>query len=178
MAIGPDGTLNLAWRGVRDGDVREVVVARSTDGGSSFEDAVIVHADGWRIEGCPHTGPSLAYDGQGRLNVAWYTGLESAPGIFHAVSGDAGATFGAPSSILAADWVPVSLVSLATDVDGRVWAAWADRRTEPMTVTLAPLDDLTARAELVGKAPSLAAGSTVAVSVLDGDAVRVATLPR
>lgn len=175
LALGPDGTLALAWRGVRDTDIREVVVARSTDGGASFDEPVIVHRDGWHIEGCPHAGPSLAWDGEGRLHVAWYTGVEGAPGLFHAESTDDGASFGPPAPIMAAEWVPVSLVSLATTADGRVWAAWDDRRTEPVTVTIAPLDDLAAGARLAGKAPSIAAGATPAVAVLDGEAVRVVT---
>jgi hypothetical protein len=137
----------------------------------------VVHEDGWRIDGCPHAGPSLAYDGEGRLHVGWYTGAEGAPGIYHAVSEDGGATFGEPHGMLTGEWVPVSLVSLATDAGGRVWAGWDDRRTEPVTVSVARLGANGATdviGTVRGKAPSLAAGASGGVATaLDGGAIRI-----
>ena len=175
MAAGPEGRLAVAWRSVRDGDVRDIVVSRSEDGGETFSAPVVVHEDGWRIDGCPHAGPSLAVDGEGRLHVAWYTGAEGGAGVFHAVSTDGGTTFGHVRPLMAGEWVPVSLVSLATDAGGRVWAAWDDRRVDPVTVNVVSLDggDETS---LGGRAPSLAAAAGLrAVSVIDGDAVKVRT---
>src|SRR5690606_19957859 len=36
LAVAPDGAVLVAWRRVFDGDVRDIVVARSTDGGRTF----------------------------------------------------------------------------------------------------------------------------------------------
>lgn len=178
LAVGPGGVVNVAWRDVADGDIRDVVVARSEDGGRTFGAPVVVHADGWRIGGCPHAGPSLAYDGGGRLHVGWYTGAESAAGLYHAVSEDGGRTFGEPLALLAGGWVPVSLVSLAADAEGVVWAAWGDRRVEPLAVQVGRVGE--GRVESVGvvsgKAPTVAAAgrSGVVAVVVDGEVIRAA----
>ena len=59
-----------------------------------------MHADGWRIDGCPHAGPGLAVDAAGRLHAAWYTGVEGRAGLYHAVSDDGGKTWYASEPLL------------------------------------------------------------------------------
>ena len=137
MAVAPDGIVYLAWRHIFEGSVRDVVLARSDDGGVSFEDAVRVHADGWVFDRCPHAGPTLAVAPDGALHVAWYTGREGAAGLFHAVSRDGGRSFGAPQAVLAGDWVPPSTARLAVTDDGTVWLAYEDRRPETPVVRVA-----------------------------------------
>ena len=178
LAAGRNGEVALAWRSVRDGDVRDIVVARSTDGGSTFSAPVIVHDDGWRIDGCPHAGPSIAYDGAGNLHAAWYTGREDGPGIFHVVSTDGGASFGPAAALVTRASLPASLVSLAADEEGAVWAAWDDKRADPARVQLARVDQggVSRVARTVGRTPSIASGyGRQLLAVLDGEAVRVWT---
>src|SRR5690606_2687359 len=50
LAVGPSGEVYLAWRAVFAGSIRDVVVARSDDGGRSFRPAIPVHDDGWRLD--------------------------------------------------------------------------------------------------------------------------------
>jgi hypothetical protein len=176
LAVGPRGEVALSWRSVRDGDLRDIVVARSVDGGATFSTPVIVHEDGWRIDGCPHAGPAIAYDGAGNLHAAWYTGREDAAGIFHSVSADGGASFGDATALIRAQSLPVSLVSLAADADGAVWAAWDDRRAQPARVRVARIDGGKASrvVRVAGRTPSIASGyGTQVLAVLDGEAVRV-----
>ncbi|HXH82629.1 MAG TPA: hypothetical protein VNN07_06840, partial [Candidatus Tectomicrobia bacterium] len=73
VAAGPDRTVAVAWRGVLPGQVRDMLVALSRDGGRTFARPSLVHADGWKITACPHRGGRLAIDGAGRLYAAWYT---------------------------------------------------------------------------------------------------------
>ena len=81
LTTGPDGTLYVAWRKVLPGDLRETVVARSTDGGSTFSSPVIVGHDKWVFPGCPHRPASIGTDRLGRLYVVWYTeGCRRDPG--------------------------------------------------------------------------------------------------
>ena len=61
------------------------------DGSGSGAPSVVVSDDGWRIDGCPDSGPRLALEKSGRLWVAWYTG--AAPGVFAAFSSDGGKKF-------------------------------------------------------------------------------------
>jgi hypothetical protein len=179
MAIGPEGTLFVAWRKVYPGNVRDVVVARSTDGGRSFSAPVRVHADGWVYDGCPHAGPGLAVDAAGKVYAGWYTGKEGAQGLYVARSGDGGRSFGEPLPLLRADWVPPSQVKLAAAGD-RVWASWDDRRPSRKVVHLARVDGGTLREvgePVPGSSPALDVGHDGGcLAWLDGDSVRMRTL--
>ena len=78
IAFGPKGEVSVAWRHVFPGSLRDIVLATSTDGGQTFSPPVRVAEDNWRINGCPHSGPALAFKGD-RLFVAWYSDGASAP---------------------------------------------------------------------------------------------------
>ncbi len=60
IAVSDAKTLHIGWRGVRDGNLRDIFVATSTDGGATFSAETLVAPDNWQINGCPHSGPSLA----------------------------------------------------------------------------------------------------------------------
>jgi hypothetical protein len=87
----------VVWRHLFAGGVRDVAIARSSDGGRTFAAPVRVSADNWKIDACPDDGPSLAIDDGGALHVAWPTLLQDGGqphmAIFEAVSRDGGATF-------------------------------------------------------------------------------------
>lgn len=179
MASARDGTLYVAWRKVFEGNVRDIVVARSDDGGRSFGAPARVHEDGWVLDACPHAGPGLAVDGDGALHVAWFTGSETAPGLFHAVSTDGGRTFGAPRALVEGP-VTTSHARLARDDDGFVWIAWDDRRPGEGRIRVARArgahewEEVAPEEPLTGTLPAVSASSgRVAVTWLDGDAVRV-----
>lgn len=72
LATSADGLIYVAWRKIFDGNVRETVVSRSTDGGESFSAPVIVGNDRWIYPACPHRPASLGVDRRGRLYVVWY----------------------------------------------------------------------------------------------------------
>mgnify|MGYP001183608480 CR=1 FL=1 len=181
LAVGPDGAVYVAWRKVHEGNVRDIVVARSEDGGRTFGPPVRVHADDWVLDGCPHAGPSIDVDAAGRLHVAWYTGREGRQGVYYAVSEDGGRSFGPPVALVEGEWVPISLVRLAVDPRGGVWFAWDDRRGETRTVQLAyaaeggrprPVDAV----PVPGGAPVVAVqGNTRVVAWLDGESIRART---
>ncbi len=86
----------VVWRHLFPGGVRDIAVARSSDGGRTFAAPSRVSADNWKIDACPDDGPSLALGPDGRLRVAWPTLLQDAAphmAIFEAESRDGGATF-------------------------------------------------------------------------------------
>lgn len=87
-------TLHIGWRGVLDGDVRDVFVATSTDGGATFITGTRVAEDNWQINGCPHSGPALATH-NGRVLVAWRTVTGDRAHLYVASSSDNGAHFSA-----------------------------------------------------------------------------------
>jgi hypothetical protein len=93
VAAGPDGALYLAWRHIFPPNIRDIAVARSSDGGRSFNAPVRVSDDGWAIDGCPDDGPALAAGPAGVLHVVWPTQVGSAKGVFYSFSLDGGRTF-------------------------------------------------------------------------------------
>ncbi len=181
LAVGQDGQVHLAWRKVYEGDIRDIVVARSNDGGKSFTAPVRVAEDDWSIAGCPHAGPSLALDGSGRLHVAWYTGKTDEPGVYHTVSLAGAEGFSPPTPLLTDDWVPPARVALASGPRGEVWAAWEDGRREPGWIDVArinvgsspsPVAEL--RERRPGRYPALVLGEQGPVLAwLEGEGVRL-----
>lgn len=59
---------------------RDVSTAVSTDGGKTFSRPVAVYADNWRVNACPHAGPSAAQLGND-IFVTWFSGKENAVGL-------------------------------------------------------------------------------------------------
>jgi len=74
-------------------EIRDIAMARQSAG--KWTPATAVHRDGWKIEGCPVNGPSVAAEGRS-VAVAWFTGASGSGRAFAAFSSDAGASFGAP----------------------------------------------------------------------------------
>jgi hypothetical protein len=97
----------VAWQDSRfTGNVDQVLLSRSTDGGESWSEAAIV-SDG------PHDAasftPAVAVDGNGRVGVAYYTQRHDphrALGIdlYLAFSTDGGATFAKSRRISRTTW--------------------------------------------------------------------------
>jgi hypothetical protein len=126
MGSGADGALYLAWRRVAPGNVREVVVARSADRGQTWSEPVAVQRDGWVFDGCPHAGPSVQVDGDGRVHVAWWSGKQGAAGVWYARSDDGARTFSPPTPLGVGEFSRPAHVQLALGGQRRVVAAWDD----------------------------------------------------
>lgn len=96
IEFGPGGKVFVAWRNVDAGDMRDMMIAVSTDDGATFGPAVRLANDKWKISGCPHTGPQLAVKGN-RLYAAWHSdGDSSNAGIRVVWSDDGGKSFSQP----------------------------------------------------------------------------------
>ena len=135
LAAGPDGSLYAAWRKIFPGDVRDIVVARSTDGGLTWSPPVRPREDGWVFPGCPHAGPSLRVAADGSLHVAWWTGKSGEAGVYYARSDDGGATFTA-APIATAEHSSPAHVQLALLAGRRVAVAWDDGHSELPAILL------------------------------------------
>lgn len=125
VAVAGDGTIYVAWRAILPGDVRDVVVTRSSDGGTTWDAPARVRADGWVYPGCPHAGPSLEVDARGVLHVAWWTGKEGEAGVYYARSEDGGRSFTAREMEVGERASPAH-VQLALGGEGAVYVAWDD----------------------------------------------------
>jgi hypothetical protein len=87
-----DGLVHVSWRGVMEGNVRDIFIATSSDEGVSWGQARRVAEDNWVINGCPHSGAALASLGK-RLFVAWHTVRDKRNRLYLAFSDNAGQTF-------------------------------------------------------------------------------------
>ncbi len=127
VVAAPDGTVYLAWRKALPGDIREMVVARSTDGGRTYSPPVIVGHDQWVFAGCPHRPSSMALDGLGRLYVAWYSeGPDETPANYVAYSDDGGQTFSPRLMLNRSKGTFPDHPQIAVDRQGRVVAIWEE----------------------------------------------------
>ena len=130
LATASDGSLYVGWRHIFENG-RDPAMAWSTDDGLTFSAPVRIHSDAWAIDGCPHTGPSLAFDPAGRLHVAWYTGTPTAPGLYYGTTEDGRAIDGAEPLITG---VGVSQAQVVTSSDG-TWIAWENQRNGSVHVS-------------------------------------------
>jgi peroxiredoxin len=201
IAANARGTVYLAWRAVLPangpdaalahdstaGDahahhgggshsaVRDLVVARSADGGVTWGHPVRVAADDWLFDGCPHAGPSLALDAQDRLHVAWWTGKPGGAGVYYARSNDAGATFSAPVPLGVAEQSRPAHVQLALLARGAaaplLVAAWDDgTRQIPQVVVRASADGGDVFGEAVAVSDPAQAAAFPVLGLLEGSA--------
>lgn len=78
----PEGGVLAMWRHVFAPNIRDHAVARLNPDGSigPMRRATF---DGWAIDACPHHGPSLARDRQGRLHAVWFNLGNEAAGVFY-----------------------------------------------------------------------------------------------
>jgi hypothetical protein len=119
-------TVAVTWRKVFPGNIRDMVLGLSRDGGRTFAPATLVHADGWHMTACPHRGGSVGLDGQGRFYVTWYTeGDQEQPSLRFTVSDD-GRHFASPMRLDASTTSIPDHVRMAVDATGRAVVVWED----------------------------------------------------
>jgi hypothetical protein len=125
IAFGEHGEVYLSWRKVFDADVRDIVIAVSTDAGQSFSSPKKVAEDGWVLHACPDSGPAMVAE-NGKVYVAWYSEGHGKAGIRLAVSQDGARSFSSPQ-IASHDILDPNHPQLSVSDDGRVLLAFQGR---------------------------------------------------
>jgi hypothetical protein len=121
-----DSTVAALWRKVFPGDVRDMVLGLSRDGGRSFAPPLRVHDDGWKITGCPHRGGQVALDSKGTVYAAWYTeGKAGTPTMLFATA-PKGRAFGQPLRVNPAGGTIPDQIRLAVNDKGAAVLVWED----------------------------------------------------
>ena len=177
VARGADGPVYAGTRsewmelkGSKDA-VRDPYLSSSADEGTTWSEPVKIHDDRFKISGCPDVAQGLAVDSAGRVHAAWYTGAESHPGVYYAVSDDQGKTFGPPMALLRDEWVPYGDVRLSLDAADHAWVAFEDRRSDVdkvRVVRISPDGAVDASPAFEGTIPSISAGNGSATVVWQG----------
>lgn len=123
--------LVLVYRDRDENEVRDIRARRFANG--EWEESVLVHADGWRIPGCPVNGPAVAADGD-FVAVAWFTAAEGKPQVRLALSRDGGRSFAAPLRL--DDGAPEGRVDVLVHPRHGVLASWLEKTGEGAEVRL------------------------------------------
>ena len=109
VAIDSAGTIHVMFRNALEGS-RDLYLARSSDGGKTFEPATKIGGGTWKLEACPMDGGGLLVDAKGQVSTVW----RREQTIFATVGSDREAPLGTGRN-------PV----LAETANGRL-AAWTD----------------------------------------------------
>jgi hypothetical protein len=76
----------VIYRDLNDKGERDMGYIHSSDFGKTYSESVPLYEDHWKVNACPHAGPSLARGSKG-LEAAWYTGAEGSSGVKWAYQG-------------------------------------------------------------------------------------------
>ena len=79
LLVDATGTLNLYYRENQD-NIRDITKMTSRDNGLTFSKAETLFNDNWKINGCPHSGPTSSVGATGNL-IAWFSASPESPGI-------------------------------------------------------------------------------------------------
>jgi len=122
-SVAPVGDrLLVAYRDHGADGTRDCSIVHVTAEGSS--EPAVIHADGWKVDGCPVNGPALASRGS-EVAALWYTEANGRPRVLLARSEDGGRTFGEPIAI--DDGNAVGRVDIVTHPDAGWLAVWLER---------------------------------------------------
>lgn len=167
-----DGSVYGVWRHVYPGDLRDMALTVSRNGGRTFAAAVRVSEDHWEFDGCPDNGPSLAVDAARHVHVAWPTPADAKNpnmmALFYAMSRD-GKSFAPRVRIPTGG--PAGHVQIASEANGSLLVAWEEMANGGRSVKLArgtpdnagKVDFRRIGTPIVGKYPSIALTPTGAV---------------
>jgi hypothetical protein len=115
-----DGPI-IAFRGRTPDEIRDIYVTRLE--GSAWTPPVLVHQDGWKINGCPVNGPAIAARGKDVV-VAWFTMQNGQGRAYAAFSADAGRTFRVPVRV--DDEGSTGRVQVELLADGSAAVSWIE----------------------------------------------------
>ncbi|MFB6455137.1 sialidase family protein [Chitinophaga sp. Hz27] len=146
--------VHIVYRDIINDSIRDMVHQVSEDGGKTFSAPVRISADNWVVNGCPHTGPTLAANAKG-LHFAWFT-MGHGKGVFYCNSSDNGNTYTQKESL--SDVAMAKHPQLICTDNGDIYIAW----DEPVKVG----DDYNSRIGMVRKSPE---GKTIADTKLTAD---------
>lgn len=122
----------LAYRARSAEEIRDIAVQRFESG--AWSAPKLVHADGWKIQACPVSGPALSSKNDAVV-VVWYSERDGKPLLQLARSQDAGGSFSAPATVDAGEAV---LGRAAVAFDGQqAWVAWLREEAQGQTLWLA-----------------------------------------
>ena len=125
----------IVFRDRTNEEIRDISITRYVDG--SWTRPVPVHADRWKISGCPVNGPAISANHQ-QVAVAWFTGARDTAKVQVAFSTDGGSTFSAPVRVDEGN--PAGHVDVVR-TNGGAYVSWLERGNDAqLTVRVRRID--------------------------------------
>jgi hypothetical protein len=112
----------IVYRDRSDEEIRDISYVTRTAGG--WTKPAALHADGWKIAGCPVNGPQIDAIAN-RAAVAWFTAGGGKSHVYAAFSADGGATFGKP--VVVDDGTPLGRVDVVMLDESRALVTWLEQ---------------------------------------------------
>jgi len=165
---------------------RNIFLAQSTNGGTSFSKINRINAGDTKIDSCPMDAPQVAVSRDGKTTAAAWMDFRAGSNVRHVQWTVApGGKFGPETPISDATQGGQGHPSLLFDADGTAWCAWEDSRRGPAAQGIYMADSKTKKnvavsAESEGKCgyPTLAcAGTTMGVIYEAGSGVSFRVIP-
>ncbi len=143
----------VAYRDRSDAEVRDIQLVRFD--GEQWSKPMLLHEDGWKIEGCPVNGPALAAQDD-RVVAAWFTAADGRPRVKAAFSNDGGHRFTAP--VVVAEGQTKGRVDVVMLNEDAAVVSWLGERDDHGVIqTRAVRSDSTMSAPMtIGTVPSAA----------------------
>lgn len=119
LFVSKDGIIHGVYRGILPDSSRDMVYIHSENNGETFSDPVCVSSDKWKIDGCPHTGPTMTMSNN-NLYFSWFT-QGTGSGLFTTESHD-GKIFSPRKKVT--DDLLVSHPQMISTDDGTIITSW------------------------------------------------------
>ena len=116
VAFAGPGRPAVLFRNIFPGSVRDHAVVTFQEDGTPGP-LRRVSVDNWKIEACPHHGPSLAISADGSYHAAWFTGGAARQGLFYARADSERAAFAEPRALSSPNRQPARPYLLAVGND-------------------------------------------------------------
>ena len=113
----------VAYRDRSDGEVRDISSVRFDRG--LWLPPANVYPDGWKINGCPVNGPSVAASGTNALAVAWFSDRNDSSQVKVALSSDGGVSYNRVVRVDGGD--PIGRVAAEKLPDDSFAVAWVEK---------------------------------------------------
>lgn len=95
IEVNKNGTIQIAFRNLissgefgfpstltdQNTEIRDIYYTISNDHGKTFSKSSTLYADNWQVNGCPHTGPSIASN-TNEFGAVWFTDAKRNSGVF------------------------------------------------------------------------------------------------
>jgi hypothetical protein len=140
----------LSWRDLFNTDRyylginRETVVSEYDIADKNLTKYMMVdNQTSWFTGECPGSGSDLAFDKNGVLNVAWFSGTSQGPGVYLSkLNNNNNNSFSKPVPVFVSEnYVPPISPILGIDDNNTIWIVWENKLVTPSAIAIAKLEN-------------------------------------